>query len=227
LLTHLQATFPEVQNWVWMLNPKANDSYSELPWHVFAGPGYLTEHLEHFQFRISPVSFFQTNSQQALRLYQTVRQLVGPPVQTLYDLYCGTGSIGIFCSALAQRIVGVEYVPQAVADAQLNAQLNHIAQASYHAGDLAKLLNPQFVSTHGHPDVVITDPPRNGMAPEVVQQLLEIAPQRIVYVSCKPSTQARDLALMAHAYEVLHLQPVDMFPQTTHCENVVLLARKP
>lgn len=225
LFTHLSAAFPFITSLVWMLNTKMNDSYNDLEPRVWHGPGHITEKLGQYQFQVSPTSFFQTNTTQAQKLYDVVRQCVGSRVHTLYDLYCGAGSIGIYLSALAERIVGVEYAASAVQDAHHNVALNNLAGFTFHAGDMAKILTPAFVAQNGTPDVVVTDPPRAGMDPKVTQRLIEVAPPRIVYVSCNAATQARDLLLLKAHYHIRTIQPVDMFPQTAHVENVALLEK--
>lgn len=225
IFNNLSARFPEITEWLYCINGKQNDAFSDQPVYVWRGQGFITERLGDFNFRIGPVSFFQTNTPQAERLYTVVRDWLPEGINTLYDLYCGTGSIGIFCSTKAQRIVGVEYVPESVADARVNANLNGITNATFHAGDMGKLLTPQFVAENGIPDAVITDPPRNGMDQAVVRQLLAMAPPVIIYVSCKPSTQARDVVMISEKYRVARWQPVDMFPHTSHTENVLLLER--
>ena len=232
LFTHLAERFDFVTDWLWLHNAKKNDSYSELAPQVWRGEGFITEQLGEYTFKISPTSFFQTNTHQGLRLYDIVRAFAGEgqtaPVDLLYDLYCGTGTIGIFCEALAERVVGIEYNQASVDDAAENAALNKLSdKMSFHAGDMAKLLTPSFFQEHGRPQTLIADPPRAGMGDKVCQRILEAAPQRIVYVSCKPSTQARDLEQLLPAYTVTRVQPVDMFPHTPHVENVVLLERRP
>jgi 23S rRNA (uracil1939-C5)-methyltransferase len=236
IFTHLAEQFLEVTSWVWVYNPKLNSSYSDLPYRIWRGPGYLTERLGAYDFRIRPVSFFQTNPQQAEGLYRVVKRFLQetlPPGQArhavVYDLYSGTGSIGIYLEQLAQKIVGIEYVESAVQDAWENVRLNQLPEErfSFYAGDMKKILRPPLVEQEGRPDVVITDPPRQGMDPKVVARLLELLPAHIIYVSCKPATQARDLEMMRDWYEVAQVQPVDMFPQTAHVENVALLRKRP
>lgn len=224
VLQHLEGKFPEATSLLWMLNTKFNDSYSELSPEVFKGQPFIVEHLGPWKYRISPTSFFQTNTQQAKRLYDVVREFVREKTGTIYDLYCGAGSIGIYVNDLADKVVGVEYVESAVQDAYENCKLNGLSHLSFYAGNLKDILNPDFVAREGRPDVIVTDPPRAGMDEPVVRQLLEIAAPRIVYVSCNPATQARDLQWLSEKYDVLVSQPVDMFPQTSHVENVTLLA---
>lgn len=233
LFDPLIARFPQVTDWVWIHNPKQNNTYSELPARVWKGNGFVTEWLERYAFRISPTSFFQTNSRQTLRLYGVVKEFLQAALpaganahKLVYDLYSGTGSIGIFVSDLAQKIVGIEYVEAAVRDAWQNVKLNGLGHFHFFAGDMRKVLHTEAVQSFGAPDVVITDPPRGGMEAPVVAALMETAPKHIIYVSCNPATQARDIALLAHDYETRVLQPVDMFPHTGHVENVAWLVRK-
>lgn len=233
IFTHLAERFPEITNLLWIHNDKANSSFSDLPFRAWKGTDYITERMGFFDFRISPTSFFQTNPRQAVRLYEVVKSWLKASLpegksrhEVVYDLYSGTGSIGIFVAELAAHIVGVEYVDPAVADARENVRLNGLEHFSFHAGDMKKILTPEFVEAEGRPDVIIADPPRAGMDPKVVQRILEIAPPYIIYVSCKPATQARDIELMRAQYEVLAIQPVDMFPQTAHVENVAWLRRR-
>lgn len=223
LLQDLAKTFPQITSLGYIVNPKLNDSYHDLTPIFVQGPPIIEEHLGKWRFQVGPLSFFQTNTLQAERLYQQVYDLLPTDIPVLYDLYCGTGSIGIFVSDKAKKIVGVEYVAAAVADARENCALNGLQHLHFEAGDMAKVLTPAFAHTHGAPQVVVTDPPRAGMDPAVVHALLALRPQTIIYVSCNPATQARDLALMADAYSIDHVQPVDMFPQTPHVENIVRL----
>ncbi len=233
LLTPLKAQFPAVTDWLWIVNEKLNNSYNDLPYRVWSGKDYITERLGTYDFRMSPTSFFQTNPKQAQNLYQVAKDMLQAVLpagaskhELVYDLYSGTGSIGIFVSDLAEKIVGIEYVEPAVADAKKNVSLNGLSHFSFYAGDMRKLLRDELVQKEGNPSVVIADPPRAGMDHRVVEQLLRMTPNHIIYVSCKPATQARDVALLSEKYEVLQLQPVDMFPHTAHVENVVLLGRK-
>jgi 23S rRNA (uracil1939-C5)-methyltransferase len=204
-----------------------NDSIFDLEPVAYKGKGYVVEQLEEFRFKIGPKSFFQTNTAQGERLYQITREFAElDGSQILYDLYCGTGSIGIFCSRGAKKIIGVEAIEAAVADAKENAALNNIGQAEFFAGDVIDVCNDAFFAAHGRPDVLITDPPRAGMHGKLVEKILEIEAPTVVYVSCNPATQARDLALLDANYEVTKVQPVDMFPHTHHIENVVQLKRR-
>jgi 23S rRNA (uracil1939-C5)-methyltransferase len=227
LLNLLLKQFPQITTLLYTINTKRNDSMQDLVPQVFFGKGYITEMLEDFAFKISPKSFFQTNSKQAERLYQVTRdfaELTGKEV--VYDLYCGTGSIGIFCSKQAKKIVGVEFVADAIEDAKENASMNNLTDTAFFAGDVIDICDDAFFETHGKPDVIITDPPRAGMHEKLVRKLLEMEAPTIVYVSCNPATQARDLALLDEKYKVTKIQPVDMFPHTLHIENVVQLKRK-
>jgi 23S rRNA (uracil1939-C5)-methyltransferase len=191
---------------------------------VYKGKGYVVEALEDFRFKIGPKSFFQTNSRQGEKLYQITRDFAElDGTQTLYDLYCGTGSIGIFCSRGAKKVIGVEMIDAAVADARENAILNGISHSEFFSGDVIDICNDDFFAQHGRPDVLITDPPRAGMHEKLINKILDIKAPTVVYVSCNPATQARDLALLDGAYAVTKVQPVDMFPHTHHIENVVQL----
>lgn len=223
---YLQKNFPFVTTFLWAYNPKRNDSYNDLTFQTVFGKPYLTERLGEYTFEVGPTSFFQTNSRQAERMYDVVKNWVGEKMETIYDLYCGAGTIGIFVSELAARIVGVEYVAAAVADAEKNLLRNGLNHLHFHAGDLHKNLLDDLAVRYGKPDVVITDPPRAGMEGETPAALLRLAPQKIIYVSCNPATQARDLQTLAEDYTLSAIQPVDMFPQTAHVENVALLRRK-
>ena len=224
LLDQLLQQFSQITTLLYTINTKNNDSLFGLEPQVYSGKGYITEKLEDFSFMISPKSFFQTNTRQAERLYKVTRdyaELTGKEI--VYDLYCGTGSIGIFVSKQAQKIIGVEVVDEAIVDARKNAALNHISDAAFFTGDVIDICDDAFFATHGRPDVVITDPPRAGMHEKLVKKLLDIAAPTVVYVSCNPATQARDLALLDEKYSVEKIQPVDMFPHTLHIENVVQL----
>ncbi len=226
LLNLFLKKFPQITTLLYTINEKRNDSMQDLVPQVYFGTGYITEALENFDFKISPKSFFQTNSKQAESLYQVTRsfaELTGNEV--VYDLYCGTGSIGIFCSKEAKKIIGVEVVADAIEDAKENARINNLAHTAFFAGDVIDICDDVFFDTHGKPDVIITDPPRAGMHDKLVKKLLEIQAPLIVYVSCNPATQARDLSLLGEKYTVTKIQPVDMFPHTLHIENVVQLKR--
>lgn len=224
LLDHLLQKVPAITTLLYTINPKWNDTIYDLTPQVYFGKGYVTEKLEQFEFIISPKSFFQTNTRQAEKLYAVARDFAGlTGNEIVYDLYCGTGSIGIFVSPGAKKIIGVEVVEDAIEDAKRNAAINHIAHASFFAGDVIKICNDEFFATHGKPDVIITDPPRAGMHEKLVVKLMEMAAPKIVYVSCNTATLARDIALLAEKYTIEKIQPVDMFPHTHHIECVVLL----
>ncbi len=227
LLGFVADTFPEITSLLYVENSKCNDTFNDLPVHVFKGRDYIFEEMEGLRFKVGAKSFFQTNSTQAHQLYRVVREFAGlTGKERVYDLYTGTGTIANFVSRQAGKVVGIEYVPEAIADAKENAALNDITNTFFFAGDMKDLLTETFIARHGQPDVVITDPPRAGMHPGVVRTLLAAAPSRIVYVSCNPATQARDLALLDTGYRLVAVQPVDMFPHTHHVENVVLLERR-
>ncbi len=231
LMAALQNEFPAITSLLWCINPKKNDTIWDLDINVFHGRDHLIEQLpdEGFaplQFRIGAKSFFQVNPQQTLAMYQLVRGYAGlKGNERVYDLYCGTGSISLFLARHCARVIGAEIVPDAVRDAHANAKLNNIGNADFEAGDLKDLLNGEFIARHGRPDVLVTDPPRAGMHEAVVGRIRQMAPPVIVYVSCNPATQARDLALLKDDYHVTHVQPLDMFPHTAHVENVVRLQR--
>jgi len=224
LLEHLLKEVPGITTLLYTINTKWNDTLHDLEPVVVTGNGYVMEKLENLQFKIGPKSFFQTNTKQAEKLYSVARdyaELTGH--ETVYDLYCGTGSIGLFVSKLAKKIIGVEMIADAIEDAKENAALNNIQHAEFYAGDVIKVCNDAFFTAHGKPDVIITDPPRAGMHEKLVKKILEIAAPTVVYVSCNPATQARDLRLLDEKYIVTKAQPVDMFPHTHHIENVVQL----
>jgi 23S rRNA (uracil1939-C5)-methyltransferase len=227
LLDHVLQLFPQITTLLYTINTKKNDSLNDLEPIAYHGKGYVIEKLEQFQFKIGPKSFFQTNTKQGERLYQVTgdfAELTGN--ETVYDLYCGTGSIGIFVSDKAKKIIGVEMIEAAIDDAKENAQLNNLSSTAFFAGDVIDICNDDFFATHGKPDVIITDPPRAGMHEKLVRKILDMAAPTVVYVSCNPATQARDLALLDEKYRVTKIQPVDMFPHTLHIENVVQLKLK-
>jgi len=227
LLDHLLETVPGITTLLYTLNPKGNDSIGDLEPIPYFGPGYITEKLEDFVFKIGPKSFFQTNTRQAEKLYRVVRNFAGLGGQeTLYDLYCGTGSIGIFLSREARRVIGVELVAEAVGHARENAAMNGINHAAFFEGDVTDVCTDDFFEAQGRPDVIVTDPPRAGMHDKLVSKLLEMGAPRIVYVSCNPATQARDLEKLDTHYQVERIQPVDLFPHTHHIENVVALEKR-
>ncbi|HZE85454.1 MAG TPA: 23S rRNA (uracil(1939)-C(5))-methyltransferase RlmD [Puia sp.] len=224
LLDSILQKFPSLTTLLYTINTKWNDSLNDLSPQVYHGKGYVIEKMEDFQFKIGPKSFFQTNTRQGERLYKIARdfaELSGK--ETVYDLYCGTGSIGIFVSRLAAKVIGVEVIPEAIEDARENAAMNGIGHASFSAGDVTAICNDDFFATHGRPDTIITDPPRAGMHEKLIKKILEMEAPTVVYVSCNPATQARDLNLLDARYAVTKIQPVDMFPHTHHIENVVQL----
>ena len=212
---------------MYVVNTKWNDSTGDLEAHCYRGKDHIMERMEGLQFKVGPKSFYQTNSEQAYILYKVARDFAGlTGTETLYDLYTGTGTIANFCASRCARVVGIEYVPEAIADAKVNSAINGIENTRFYAGDMKEVLTESFVEAEGRPDVVILDPPRAGVDEPVIDVILRAAPRRIVYVSCNPATQARDLALLDACYEVRRVQPVDMFPHTHHVENVVLLVRR-
>ena len=226
LLNHLATVFPEITSLQYVINKKQNDTlyYQEII--CFAGRDHIIEVMEGLQFKINAKSFYQTNSAQAYELYKITRDFAGlTGKEVVYDLYTGTGTIAQFVSKQAKKVIGIESVPEAIADAKVNATNNNIENVAFFVGDMKHVFNEAFIAAHGRPDIIITDPPRDGMHKDVVQQIVDIAPKRIVYVSCNSATQARDLALMKDSYAVTKVQPVDMFPQTYHVENVVLLEK--
>jgi 23S rRNA (uracil1939-C5)-methyltransferase len=227
LLQSVSNTFPEITSLLYVINNKGNDTFGDLPVNVFKGDDCIYEVMENLRFKIGPKSFFQTNSRQAYRLYSIVRSFAAiKSNEVVYDLYTGTGTIAQFVANQANKVVGIEYVSEAIEDAKENACLNGIDNVSFFAGDMKDILNSDFVAEHGTPDVIITDPPRVGMHKDVVDVILSIAPKRLVYVSCNPATQARDLALLDAKYRVVAVQPVDMFPHTQHVEVVTLMELK-
>ncbi len=232
LLTAVQQEFPGITSLLWTINPKGNDTIFDLDIRVFHGKDHIVEELKdegfaNLNFRIGAKSFFQTNPEQTQRMYEVTREFAGlKGKEKVYDLYCGAGSISLFMARHCAEVLGAELVPEAIADAHANAELNGIANVAFEAGDLKDLLNADFIARHGRPDVLITDPPRAGMHEDVVMRIRELAPARIVYVSCNPATQARDLSLLKDMYRITHVQPIDMFPHTYHVENVVRLEKR-
>jgi 23S rRNA (uracil1939-C5)-methyltransferase len=227
ILQFIGKNFPGITTLLYTINPKKNDSLQDLTPVAYSGKGYVIERLEDFEFKIGPTSFFQTNTRQAEKLYRVTREFAElDGSQTLYDLYCGTGSIGIFCSKGAKKIIGVEVVEAAINDARENAEINNISHTEFFSGDVIDICNDEFFAMHGKPDVIITDPPRAGMHEKLVRKILDMEAPVVVYVSCNPATQARDLSLLDEKYEVTKVQPVDMFPHTHHIENIVQLKRK-
>lgn len=229
LLDMLHLRFPQITSLQYIVNTKLNDSYGDLEVNTYLGDNHIEEQMttpdgRALRFIINPKSFYQTNAPQAQRLYSFVSELTElQPTDTLYDLYTGTGTIALFLASQVAKVVGIEYVEEAIADARRNATLNSFGNTTFYAGDMARVLTPEFIAANGRPDVVVTDPPRAGMHERVVAQLLEATPRKIVYVSCNPATQARDLRLLAERYDVRRIQPVDMFPHTQHVENIAEL----
>lgn len=227
LLQHLVDKFPQITSLLYVDNQKCNDTFGDLELTTFKGNDYIIETMEDLKFKVNAKSFYQTNTDQAYRLYCVARDfahLEGNEI--VYDLYTGTGTIANFVAHQAQKVVGIEYVPEAIENAKVNSQINGIENTDFFAGDMKDILTDDFIGEHGQPDVIITDPPRAGMHPDVVKVILNAAPKRIVYVSCNPATQARDLSLLDPLYKVEAVQPVDMFPHTPHVENVVLLSKR-
>ena len=224
LLDAVSDAFPRITSLWYVINGKANDSISDLDCILYKGEDAIYEEMEGLRFKIGPKSFYQTNSLQAYRLYSTARDFADlKGNETVYDLYTGTGTIAQFISKHAARVIGIEYVPEAIADARTNAENNGITNCEFFAGDMKDVLTPGFIEEHGKPDVIILDPPRAGIHPDVAGVILDAAPERIVYVSCNPASQARDLAILAEKYEITAVRPVDMFPHTHHVENVCAL----
>lgn len=227
LMEHIHQEFPDLTALLYIINQKANDTIGDQQVHVYKGLDYILEQMGSLKFKIGPKSFYQTNSEQAHALYKVVRDFAQLKThERVYDLYTGTGTIAQFVADQCDQVIGIEYVPEAIEDAKVNAQLNGINNTRFFAGDMKDLLTKSFIEEHGHPDVIITDPPRAGMHEDVVKTILSAAPDRIVYVSCNPATQARDLALLDCDYKLAKVQPVDLFPHTQHVENVVLLLRR-
>ena len=227
LLKHISDKFPEISSLLYLDNQKCNDTIGDQDILVFKGNDHIFETMEDLKFKVGPKSFYQTNTEQAYHLYSVARELADLKGEELvYDLYTGTGTIANFVAKKARKVIGIEYVPEAIEDAKINSEINHIDNTLFYAGDMKDILTDDFIAKHGRPDVIITDPPRAGMHPDVVKTILRAAPKRIVYVSCTPATQARDLQDFDEAYKVVAVQPVDMFPHTPHVENVVLLEQR-
>lgn len=223
----LKTSFPQIHHLIWMVNQKKNDALFDIDFSIIFGSGYLTEKLGETQYKIGPKSFFQTNPYQAEKLFEEVRKAANlKKSDVLYDLYCGVGSIGLYLARYCDKIVGIEEIPEAIDDAKMNAALNKFDNATFHVGDVGNLLDTAFLETHGRADVVVTDPPRAGMHDHVVETLNSARVPKIVYVSCNPSTQARDLKNLSEVYQVEYVQPVDMFPQTNHVESIAVLKLK-
>lgn len=234
MLAWMHNSFPEVTSLLWVNNEKFNDTIGDLDVHLYSGTDHIFLEMENLRFKVGPKSFYQTNTEQAYILYKVAREFAfdvnnndNASLPLVYDLYTGTGTIANFVASKARKVIGIEYVPEAIEDAKVNSQINGIENTEFFAGDMKDILNRDFIEQHGKPDVIITDPPRAGMHQDVIDAILFADPQRIVYVSCNPATQARDLQLLSVAYEVKRIQPVDMFPHTQHVENVVLLEKNP
>ena len=227
LLQHIVDRFPQITSLMYLDNQKCNDTIGDQEIRVFKGKDHIIETMEGLQFKVGPKSFYQTNTEQAYHLYSVARELADLKGDELvYDLYTGTGTIANFVARNAKKVIGIEYVPEAIEDAKINSELNGITNTLFYAGDMKDILTDEFIAEHGRPDVIITDPPRAGMHPDVVKTILRAAPKRIVYVSCNPATQARDLQDLDAQYKVVAIQPVDMFPHTPHVENVVMLEQR-
>jgi len=227
MLDSVAKAFNQITSLYYIINSKLNDSISDLDCILYKGDDAIYEHMENLTFKIGPKSFYQTNTLQAYKLYSVVRKYAGlSGNEIVYDLYTGTGTIAQFVSAKAAKVIGIEYVPEAIEDAKVNAAKNGISNCEFFAGDMKDILNDDFISKHGHPDVIILDPPRCGIHPDVAKVIFNSAPENIVYVSCNPASQARDLALLAEKYDITDVQPVDMFPHTQHVENVCRLIKK-
>jgi len=226
VMAFLQAEFPAITSLHYVINPKANDTFYDLQVKHFAGLPYIREKIASLELRLGPKSFYQTNSEGAQQLFDHIKKIAAiQPHETVYDLYTGIGSIALYLAHQAKQVIGIETVPEAIEWAEENAARNGIGNVRFFTGEMRKVLDQAFIEAHGRPDVLIADPPRDGMHPKVVKAILEIAPQRIIYVSCNPSTQARDLTELKNQYQVEAAQPVDMFPHTFHVENILLLTR--
>ena len=227
LLQHVADKFPQITSLMYLDNQKCNDTIGDQEILTFKGKDHIFETMEDLKFKVGPKSFYQTNTEQAYHLYSVVRELAELTGNELvYDLYTGTGTIANFVAKKAKKVIGIEYVPEAIEDAKVNSEINGITNTLFYAGDMKDILDDDFIAKHGRPDIIITDPPRAGMHPDVVKTILRAAPERIVYVSCNPATQARDLQVLDEQYKVMVVQPVDMFPHTPHVENVILLIKK-
>ena len=236
LMQHIADTFPQITALMYLDNQKCNDTIGDQEILTFKGNDHIFETMEDLRFKVGPKSFYQTNTEQAYHLYSVAREFAFSEYSEnsensenkplVYDLYTGTGTIANFVARKARKVIGIEYVPEAIEDARINSEINHIDNTLFFAGDMKDILTDVFIAEHGRPDVIITDPPRAGMHPDVVKTILRAAPQRIVYVSCNPATQARDLQELDTDYRVAEVQPVDMFPHTPHVENVVLLIKR-
>ena len=230
LMQHIAETFPQVTSLLWVDNQKCNDTFNDLNLNLFKGNDHIFELMENLKFKVGAKSFYQTNTEQAYELYKVARNFAFADTDDdkplVYDLYTGTGTIANFVAHHARKVIGIEYVPEAIEDAKVNSEINGINNTLFYAGDMKDILNENFINEHGKPDIIITDPPRAGMHPDVVETIIKAQPKVIVYVSCNPATQARDLQLLDNDYYVTDVQPVDMFPYTPHVENVVRLVRR-
>ncbi|MBN2174800.1 MAG: 23S rRNA (uracil(1939)-C(5))-methyltransferase RlmD [Bacteroidales bacterium] len=227
IMEFIRTNFPQINSLNYVINQKVNDCINDLPVYLYAGKPYITEVMNGLQFRIGPMSFFQTNSEQALVMYEKALEFAGlQGGEIVYDLYTGTGTIANFVARSSSKVVGIEYIKTAVDDAKVNSEINDITNTVFYSGDIAKIMDDAFIARNGRADVVITDPPRAGMHEKVVRQILKINPEKIVYISCNPATQARDVAILDENYQVEIVQPVDMFPHTHHVENIILLRRR-
>lgn len=227
LLKYISEKFPQITSLLYVINQKGNDTITDQEIVIYKGQDYITEEMEGLKFKVGPKSFYQTNSKQAYELYKITREFAGlTGKEIVYDLYTGTGTIANFIARDAKKVIGIEYVEEAIKDAQLNSENNGIGNTKFYSGDMKNILTTEFINEHGTPDVIITDPPRAGMHSKVVDAILKASPERIVYVSCNPATQARDMEIMDEKYRVAKVQPIDMFPHTHHVENVVLLEKK-
>jgi len=227
LLDHLASEFPQIASLFYIINTKKNDSLADQDPVLYKGEGFLTEDLDVLKFRIGPKSFFQTNTNQALKLFRVAQEMAGlTGSETVYDLYTGTGTIANFIASRSKKVIGIEYIEEAIKDAKVNSSVNKITNTEFFAGDIKDVLSEQFMEEHGYPDVVMTDPPRAGMHEDVIRKIIDADPRKIVYISCNPATQARDVLLLSEKFSVTRIQPVDMFPQTHHVENIVLMERR-
>lgn len=227
LLQYISAKYPQITSLIYVDNQKGNDTIGDLNLTTFKGTDFIYEEMEKLKFKVGPKSFYQTNTEQAYHLYCVAREFAALTGKELvYDLYTGTGTIANFVADKASKVIGIEYVPEAIEDAKVNSKINGIDNTLFFAGDMKNILTDEFIQQHGRPDVIITDPPRAGMHPDVIRVIMNASPERVVYVSCNPATQARDLSLLDPMYEVAQVQPVDMFPHTPHVENVVLLMKR-
>ena len=228
LLSYIKDRFPQIVSLMYVINSKRNDSFSDTPVHLFSGREYIQEKMGNIVFRIGPRSFYQTNTHQAYQLYEIILKLADlTGTEIVYDLYTGVGTIGIFLAKYAKKIVGLEYIPEAIENAKTNARINDIKNITFFTGDIQKLITDEFIKNQGHPDIIITDPPRTGMHPKVIHQLMKLQCKKIIYISCNVATQARDLKILCKddLYKIVFIQPVDMFPHTQHIENVVVLKK--